>query len=1179
MENFYNYEQVLNALKVEYVNARNLKKVANSAKRATKNAASFSNRKVNEKTTLENRVDSIESVMDSTLSNAINEADQKKWTDLKSKLSELKGKLKNIENGEYLLVQSTLINPLDLNNQYEEVSTMDSSSFNMLKNLLNTAINDAETAINAAYSTDYNTLSQATIIRYGESELSNNQIMAKYLEKKSTLESLFQKAESAIDEYVNDIFSEVDGVKGREGDCVSQSRTLSYKKDELATLLVNEGSQSDIDQKELEIESIKQLMIQHANELKLAKIKLEQKAEDRFKIVAEYIEDARDYADEDFYQFINQNQYFLRDTGEPNIAELTDYRTGNLYSSLFDKLAQSTQIQGISESEYTQFKNEVDNARTNLMGLNNIIIRNVLRDQTLEYPQNLIEEVGDGKFEFKSYVPTNDIKFYKDYNRALHIQTSEYIIRKADRDSKRIELRDMVFTEAGSVINKMQQTYTDIRDTKWHLRKAHKFHKLNTELYTGTQEQQSAYNDFISEHNQAFYLFNQTEQTYQYNQATYQFNLGIFENEFNLLNTLTTTKTSTEDYLSTLSSSGGIDSSFAYGSGFDADANSVAIQSDGKILVGGEFTSYNGTSANKIIRLNSDGSIDTSFIYGTGFDNDVTSIAIQSDGKILVGGYFFTYNGTFANRIIRLNSDGSVDTSFVIGTGFDSDVDSTIVIQSDGKILVGGSFTDYNGTPANYIIRLNSDGSVDTSFVTGTGFDSSVFSIAIQSDGKIVVGGYFWTYNGTSANKIIRLNSDGSRDTSFVTGTGIDGFQIVQSIAIQSDGAILVGGDFSSYNGTSAKKIIRLNSDGSVDTSFSTGSGFHGYAAVYSIAIQSDGKIVVGGGFHSYNGTPANYIIRLNSDGSVDTSFVYGTGLNGYTKSFAIQSDGKIVVAGQFQSYNGTSANFIIRLNSDGDEAYPEALISRNAAIEEYNLFLDTKFGEEWFGLGLNQFTTGQLLLDMKNARDTSYASYAAAETAWNTELAEFEVLKSQMTLEEVDDFYKKEGIRSAHDISNAEDRLANLENRESGLQWHLVQIGNQATIMITNSPGSFREVSDAQFEESQLASLLGGVKNFLDSENNLLAINKKEIHSKESLKRKLEREMEGMQMGRPMNPSLPQGVFGAASAGESLLFSSEPYQWKNQLMSGINNIIIRFNPDSFADAIIAEATNGTRWW
>ena len=200
----------------------------------------------------------------------------------------------------------------------------------------------------------------------------------------------------------------------------------------------------------------------------------------------------------------------------------------------------------------------------------------------------------------------------------------------------------------------------------------------------------------------------------------------------------------------------GIDSSFAYGSGFDGgDVLSIAIQS-GKIVVGGEFTSYNGTSADRIIRLNSDGSIDTSFVYGTGFDGDIYSIVIQNDSKVLVGGQFATYNGTPANRIIRLNSDGSIDTSFVIGTGFDSDVDS-IVIQSDGKILVGGSFTDYNGTPANYIIRLNSDGSVDTSFVYGTGFNGYAKSVAIQSDGKIVVGGQFQSYNGTSANYIIRL--------------------------------------------------------------------------------------------------------------------------------------------------------------------------------------------------------------------------------------------------------------------------------------------------------------------------------------------------------------------------------------------------------------------------------------
>ena len=359
---------------------------------------------------------------------------------------------------------------------------------------------------------------------------------------------------------------------------------------------------------------------------------------------------------------------------------------------------------------------------------------------------------------------------------------------------------------------------------------------------------------------------------------------------------------------------GGIDPSFAYGSGFNGSVRSTAIQSDGKILVGGGFTDYNGTGADRIIRLNSNGSVDTSFVYGTGFNGSVLSIAIQSDGKIVCGGSFSSYNGTLTNKIIRLNTDGSIDTSFVYGAGFNSNVYST-AIQTDGKIVVGGSFTDYDGTPANFIIRLNSDGSVDTSFVYGTGFSGAfVFTIAIQSDGKILLGGFFTDYNGTSANYIIRLNSDGSIDTSFVYGTGFG--NNINSIAIQSNGKILVGGNFTSYNGTSANKIIRLNTDGSVDTSFVYGTGFDN--AVYSIAIQSDGKILVGGDFSSYNGTSANYIIRLNSDGSIDTSFVYSTGFNAdsYIFSIAIQSNGSILVGGSFTSYNGTGANYIVSLNS-----------------------------------------------------------------------------------------------------------------------------------------------------------------------------------------------------------------------------------------------------------------------
>jgi uncharacterized delta-60 repeat protein len=366
--------------------------------------------------------------------------------------------------------------------------------------------------------------------------------------------------------------------------------------------------------------------------------------------------------------------------------------------------------------------------------------------------------------------------------------------------------------------------------------------------------------------------------------------------------------------LQTLSglTAGDVDTSFVYGSGFNGDVYSITTQSDGKILVGGLFGSYNGASANSIIRLNTDGSADNTFVYGTGFDSifGIYSIAIQSDGKILVGGQFITYNGTSASNIIRLNTDGSVDNTFVYGTGFGGVVVLSIDIQSDGKILVGGVFTSYNGTSANNIIRLNTDGSVDGTFVYGTGLNGQIESIAVQSDGKILVGGNFTSYDGTSANFIIRLNTDGSVDNTFVTGTGFDG--AVESIATQSDGKILVGGQFTSYDGTSANSIIRLNTDGSVDNTFAYGSGFNG--VLYSITVQSDGKILAGGSFITYNVTSAENIIRLNTDGSVDNTFVYGTGFNSQVYSIALQSDGKILVGGFFIDYDGTAANNIIRL-------------------------------------------------------------------------------------------------------------------------------------------------------------------------------------------------------------------------------------------------------------------------
>ena len=264
----------------------------------------------------------------------------------------------------------------------------------------------------------------------------------------------------------------------------------------------------------------------------------------------------------------------------------------------------------------------------------------------------------------------------------------------------------------------------------------------------------------------------------------------------------------------------------------------VAVQSDGKIIIGGAFSSYGGVIMQSIVRLNSNGNQDTSFVVGTGFTGagaGLFSIVIQPDGKILVGGIFTSYNGTTQNYISRLNSDGTLDVGFTIGTGFNNSV-LTIAVQSDGKILVGGSFTSYNGTAQNYISRLNTDGTLDTDFATaiGTGFSASVNTIAVQPNNqKILVGGTFTSYNGTTQNRITRLNSDATLDSEFTIGTGFN--NTVFAIAIQLDAKIIVGGTFLSYNGTSQYGIFRLNASGNRDISFTTGGTF--YTTMYAIAL------------------------------------------------------------------------------------------------------------------------------------------------------------------------------------------------------------------------------------------------------------------------------------------------------------------------------------------------------
>jgi len=360
-----------------------------------------------------------------------------------------------------------------------------------------------------------------------------------------------------------------------------------------------------------------------------------------------------------------------------------------------------------------------------------------------------------------------------------------------------------------------------------------------------------------------------------------------------------------------------INPNFFYGSGFDANVLDTAIQTDGKILCVGNFTTYQGSPAPFIIRLNTDGSIDTTFNFGTGFDANAGVVAIQNDGKIIVGGGFFNnYNGTPANGIIRLNTDGSVDPTFISGTGFNSFIND-LEIQTDGKILCGGGFTNYNGTPANKIVRLNTNGSIDGTFVYGTAFNNDVYSIKVQPNANILIGGSFSTYNGTGANAIIRLTNLGAVDGTFVYGTGFRTLPVtpgsIRTITLQPDGNILCGGIFDDYNGTLANRIIRLTTLGAVDTSFIYGTGFN--LPVSSSILQSDGKLIIGGTFTSYQGTSYNRIIRVNNNGSIDTTWNIGTGFNGGVDNISL-FNGLASIGGAFTSFNGTPANYIIQLNS-----------------------------------------------------------------------------------------------------------------------------------------------------------------------------------------------------------------------------------------------------------------------
>ena len=389
--------------------------------------------------------------------------------------------------------------------------------------------------------------------------------------------------------------------------------------------------------------------------------------------------------------------------------------------------------------------------------------------------------------------------------------------------------------------------------------------------------------------------------------------------------------------------SGGIAQTHIIGSAYSY-AKSMAIQSDGKIVTVG--MNNNSYSFLTLVRYNTNGSLDTTFdadgIVTIGIWSIGYSVAIQSDGKIVVAGTRLTtqfYQQDFL--LVRYNTNGSLDNTFGSGgivttnIGNNPSAALSVAIQSDGKIVAGGIGFE-NNAGGFALVRYNTNGSLDITFDTDGIVTTSIigsfpnvlysiiYSIAIQSDGKIVAGGMC---NNDFA--LARYNTNGSLDVTFdsdgkVTtpvGTLED---IAYSIAIQSDGKIVAGGG--SDNGTNKDfALVRYNTNGSLDNTFDSDGKVTtpiGTAddIAYSIAIQSDGKILAGGIY--YSATPEFALVRYNTNGSLDNTFdsdgivtTYLGNAGGQVNSIAIQSDGKIVAAGMGTN-NSTNVFAIARYNN-----------------------------------------------------------------------------------------------------------------------------------------------------------------------------------------------------------------------------------------------------------------------
>jgi uncharacterized delta-60 repeat protein len=414
-----------------------------------------------------------------------------------------------------------------------------------------------------------------------------------------------------------------------------------------------------------------------------------------------------------------------------------------------------------------------------------------------------------------------------------------------------------------------------------------------------------------------------------------------------------------------------VDLTFTLGATLNAPPRSGVLQPDGKIIIGGSFLLLNeGQAQFGLARLTANGALDTTFKPGAIDPNGVVqTIVVQPDGKILIGGNFASINGIARNRIARLNADGSLDLAFIPAYTPTTAV-TQLALTSEGRILVVNASTA--------LTRLNPDGSNDATWQftppsTGINGTTNIQMVALQSDGKVLVGAVVFASN-VNTGYLRRLNADGTADSTFPGSTVSSGLTFTfRAIRALADGSIMAAGS-TTLNGGNGFAIQRVLNDGTPDPEFVTQVTVN--TSISSVAFTDDGRTWLSGPFSFINSTAFAQLARLSPNGTVDLTYSPGTGPLSSSGSTANAlfilplDDGRAIAGGDFATVNATARPYLARLNAQSIVGNRPAFLTSDSPYRE------VRAGES-FRLPVSVTGSPQILYTTITASGTISSSYS----------------------------------------------------------------------------------------------------------------------------------------------------------------------------------------------------------